>query len=213
MPIAASINVEPAPVSKPWIPAAERGPKLKATGPSLVHTLTTDAYVLEEADYVYLEIVLRAYQIHPATIAELAALGPVGGANAQRWTIEGPTSHRPGDPGAGANCTMKVEIAHSMTSDPGSDWREYVPGTRKYRLRSVKARLTITRPAATYDFRVLQFDLQAQRAAAQKRPRGVPDGVSDVIQPGACIVVPRNFEIPATSSLEIADNAYLEILS
>ena len=213
MPIASSISLEAAPPVKPWIPLERRGPKLKASGSSLTHTFTTDTEVLDSVDYVYLEIVLGAYQIHPATIKELAALGPVGGANARRWTIEGPTSHRPGDPGVGANCTMKVEIAHSMNTDPGSDWREYVPGPRKYRLRSVKARLVITRPALPYDFRVTQFSLQATRVAAQKRPRGVPGSVADVIQPGACIVVPRNFEIPATGSLEIADNAYLEILS
>lgn len=210
MPYTSSVAVDPAPVSPgPWKPVRERGPKLIPSGSGLVHVYETDAKSLAEADWVRLSVVCSAYQIHPATVAELAALGPVGGANAQRWTVEGPLCAMPGDPGAG-NCSIVAEIAYSLTSEnPGTDWRPYVPG--EYRLRSVKARVTITRPNDSYSFRVLQLGIEASRIATPQRARRVAAGVADTIPAGMCRVVVRDFEI--AGSLEIEAGAYLEILT
>jgi hypothetical protein len=207
MPTLASVSIEAAPVAKGWITPTFGGPKLKPSGGGLSHVYTTDAKVLAEADWTYLQVVLVAWQIHPATVAELAALGPVGGSNAKRWTIEGPLSHQPDDPGDG-NCTVSVEIAHSMTSDPGTDWRPYVEG--KYRLRSVKARVTITRPSTAYSFRIARLALVAERVGAQQRPRRVHAGVSEVLASGMSWIVSRDFEV--IGSLEIESDAYLEII-
>lgn len=203
------IALHPISTIKPWIPLEERGDQLKPTGSGLVHVYTTDAYVLTEADWVYLQIALIAHQIHPATVAELAALGPVGGANAKRWTIEGPLVHQPDDPGEATNCTMALEVTQSMTADPGSNWRRYTPG--RFRLRSVKARLTLTRPALTYDFRVLRFALLATRISAPQRPRKVQAGIVDSIPSGMSRTVVKDFEVVAGGSLEIESGAYLEV--
>lgn len=158
------MTIEAAPTVFLHLPPIERGSKLKATAGSTTHQYETDARSIEEADWMYLQVVHAAYQVHPATVAQLAALGPVGGRDALRWTVEGPTSHRPGDPGAVANCTFLIEVAYSLTATPGSDWRAYKPSGR-YKLRSYKARLTITRPDETYDFRVLRFAVRAERVA------------------------------------------------
>lgn len=208
MPIATAMTIEAA-TPNPWLPVEHRGTKLKPSGVGLIHSYETDPKDLLEADWAYLQVALVAYQVHPATVAELVALGPVGGANARRWTIEGPLLHRPGDPGAGANCTMVLEVAHSLTSDPGTDWKPYRPG--KYRLRSVKARVTITRPAATYSFRIVRFALLATRVSPPKRPRKVR--VADVIPAGMCQIVEGEFEILAGGSLEIEAGASLQVIS
>lgn len=207
MPTLGSVSVEAAPVSKPWVTPTFGGPKLEPSGGGLVHTYTTDTKVLAEADWTYLQVVLVAWQIHPATVAELAQLGPVGSANAQRWTIEGPLSHQPGDPG-NVNCTVTVEIAHSMTSDPGSDWRPYVEG--KYRLRSVKARVTITRPTTDYSFRIARMALRAERVGAQQRPRRVQTGVSEVVAAGMSWIAAGDFEVKGT--LDIESDGHLAIV-
>lgn len=207
MPAFASVSIEAAPVAKPWITPAFSGPKLQPSGSGLEHVYTTDTKALTEADWVYLQVVLVAHQIHPATVAELATLGPVGSANAQRWTIEGPLSHQPGDPGNG-NCTVLVEIAHSLTSDPGTDWKPYREG--RYRLRSVKARVTITRPDDTYSFRVLRFALVAERVGAQQRPRRVQTGVAELIPAGMNWIAAGDFEVKGT--LDIEADAHLAIV-
>lgn len=213
MPLQSALTTEVAPSAseKLWLPPEMRGTKLKPTGSGLVHTFTTDTYVLAESDWVYLQIALVAYQIHPATVAELSALGPVGGPNAKRWTIEGPLVHVPGDPGEETNCTMRIEVATSMTSTPGSAWRDYSPG--RFRLRSAKARLTITRPSTAYSFRVARFTLVATRISAQQRSRKVASGVVDAIPSGMCRVVVRDFEIAAGASLEVESGAHMEILN
>ena len=168
MPISSGITIEAGPGdTEPWVPPERRGSKLRQSGVGLTHSYTTDAQLFSESDWVYLQVVLSAYQIHPATVAELSALGPVGSTNAMRWTIEGPTSHRIGDPGFGVNCTMLVEVAHSLTSDPGTDWRVYRP--ERYKLRSFKARLTVVRPDVTYGFRVTRFAVRATRVAPAQR--------------------------------------------
>jgi hypothetical protein len=208
MPVVSSVDIEAAPTSKPWITPAFGGPKLKPSGGGLVHSYTTDAKTFAEADWVYLQIVVAAYQIHPATAAELAALGPVGSANAQRWTIEGPLSHQPGDPGAGQNCTIKAELATSMSEAPGSDWRDYGPG--KYRLRSAKARITITRPSTAYDFRVTRFSLLATRSPSGSRARRCVS--YDSIPPGMSRVVVYDFEIDSGATFEIEAGGYMEVL-
>lgn len=174
------MTVEAAPTPHPWIPLSERGSKLKATAGSTTHSYTTDDRVLASAGWVYLQIVFKAYQIHPATVDELDVLGPVGGRNALRWTIEGPTSHRPGDPGAGANCAMKLEVAYSTTATPGSDWQVYRPRGR-YKLRSFKTRLTITRPDETYDFRVVRFATRATRVGLSQRDHYTERFLSDLV--------------------------------
>ena len=206
MPIAIGISVEAAPGDLPWLQPSLRGAKLYPDSLDLVHVYETDAKQLAEADWAYLQVVMDAYQVHPATVAELAMLGPVGAPNAQRWTVEGPLMDRPGDPGLG-NCTMLVEVAHSLDLDPGSNWIAYKPG--RYRLRSVKARVTITRPALGYSFRVLKLALLATRAATPQRPRRVHAGISDLIPSGMCRIVSRDFEV--AGALEIADDAILEI--
>lgn len=207
MPISSAFSIEAAPTPKPWITPAFGGPKIKPSGGGLSHVYTTDTKTIAEADWVYLQVVLVAWQIHPATVAELAALGPVGSANAQRWTIEGPLSHQPGDPGNG-NCTVSVEIAHSLSSDPGSDWQPYVEG--KYRLRSVKARVTITRPTTAYDFRVARFSLRAERVGAQQRPRRVQTGVAELVASGMSWIAAGDFEVKGT--LDIEADAHLAVL-
>ena len=88
------------------------------------------------------------------------ALGPIEGPNAARWTLEGPTFPVPGEP---ANSTVKLEVAHSLTATPGSDWREFRPGL--YKLRSYRVRLTITRPTLDFDFRVYRLATRATRRA------------------------------------------------
>jgi len=211
MPTTSALDVEAAPpASDLWVPITHRGAKLKpSTG--LTHSYTTDTKLLTEADWVYLQIAYAAYQIHPATVADLAALGPVGGRDALRWTIEGPLVHRPGDPGEQTDCVVTLEIAYSLSADPGANWIRYKPDT--YRLRSAKARLTITRPSTAYSFRVIRFALLAHRVAAPQRPRKVHAGVSDVIPSGMCRVVVRDFEVLAGATLEVEAGAYLEVLT
>jgi hypothetical protein len=211
MPAFASTTTEAAPSGADVFvtPPDRRLPRLKPSGATLSGVYTTDTLVFAEADWVILQVALVAWQIHPATIAELAALGPLGGANAKRWTIEGPLSHRPGDPGSG-NCTIKVEIATSMTDDPGSNWVEYEAG--RYRLRSAKARLTVTRPAADYDWRVSRFALRAVRVPAGSRARRVAAGVVDAIPTGMSRVVVRDYRVQAGGTLRIEPDAYLKII-
>ena len=208
MPSSSGFAIEAAPSDAVNLPIRLRGPKLRASGTDLVHVYETDTKALSEADWVYLSVVCSAYQIHPATVAQLAALGPVGGDNAKRWTIEGPLCDMPDDPGAG-NCTIKAEIAYSLGPDPGSDWKPYEQG--RYRLRSVKARVTVTRPTTHYQFRITQLGILATRISAPQRARRVASGVSDVIPAGMCRVISHDFEV--IGSLEVEADARLEILS
>ena len=208
MPLVDHVAIESAPTAFPWLPASEQGAKVKPSGLSLTHSYTTNTYPLDEADWVYLELVFAAYQIHPATVAELAALGPVGGENAKRWTIEGPLYHRPGDPGVGSNCTMVLEIAHSLTSSPGDDWKPYTPG--RYRLRSVKARVRLTRPHTSYEFRITRMALRAKRIAPQQRPRVTY--TEDVLPEGKSLIVAHNYRVAAGGSLHIESDAHLRVL-
>ena len=211
MPIYTEMTIEAAPNAqeRQRLPAEMRGAKLMPVGPALSHVYTTDTLTLDVADIVQLQVLLVAYQIHPATIAELAALGPVGGANAKRWTIEGPLVSIPGDPGGGVNCTMALEVATSMTATPGA-WRPYEAG--RYRLRSVKARVTITRPSTSFQFRVARFTLLASRLSAPQRSRRVVAGVVDAVPSGMSRVVVRDFRVEAGATLLIEDNAYLKII-
>ncbi len=207
-------SIDAAPTEYPWIPASKLGPAVRPSGVELESSYTTDTKTLAEADWVYLQVVMAAHQVHPATVAELALLGPVGGANAKRWTIEGPLMHRPGDPGAvfgndAPQCTALVEVAHSLTADPGTNWRRYVPG--RYRLRSVQARVTITRPDPSYSFALTRLAIMATRIAPPARPRRV-QGVQDVIPSGTCRVVSRDFTIVGAGSLVIEADGYLQIL-
>lgn len=211
MPQFQDVGVEDAPTGQAllWTPLDLRSRKLKASS-GLVGTYTTEALVLSECDWVYLQASLVAYQIHPATVAELAALGAVGGANAQRWTIEGPLLHRPGDPGVGSNCSIRVDVSTSINSaSPGTNWRSFTPG--RYRIRSAVARLTLTRPSTSYNWRVARFGLLGTRVAAPNRSRKVPAGVSDVVPSGMSRVVARDFEV--LGSLEIEAGGILEILT
>lgn len=150
----------------PWVPAIKRSVALKRDNLNvyLVAQFTTNDHVLAESDWVYLQAAVYAEQIHPWTLDQVDALGPIEGPNAQRWTMEGPTSIAPGEP---ANCTMLLEVAHSLTTSPGSDWREFRPG--RYKLRSYRMRLTITRPSLDFDFRVYRFATRATRAAPAQR--------------------------------------------
>jgi hypothetical protein len=211
MPTLSSITIEAAPsaAAKLYLPVERHGEKLKAQGVSLVHTYQTDVKVFSECDYVWLQVALVAWQIHPATIEELDALGPIGGANMRRWTLEGPLMHRPGDPGAASNCSMRIRLAHSFRADPGTDWRPYEAG--KYRCRSARAELTITRPSTDYDFRVARFTLEARRISAPQRARKVHAGVIDTVPAGMSRVVSTDFEVEATGSLEIEAGGILEI--
>jgi hypothetical protein len=193
--------------AQPWVPKKYRGTVLKSDGVALSSSYTTDPKLLSEADWVYLQIVCVAYQIHPATVAQLAALGPVGGANAQRWTIEGPLLNRPGDPGLG-NSTILVEIVHSLEADPGSSWIPYKPG--HYRLRSVKARVTISMPSTAYSFALTRFAVYATRVAPPQRPRKVQSGIADVLPGGMCRVIAQDFEVQGT--LDVEDDAVLEVI-
>ena len=154
MPITTNMTVE-AGAPSIWVPAYLRGPQLKPSA-GTTHTHETDAQALAEADWVYLQIVLMAYQIHPMTVGGLDAFGPIGGRNFLRWTSEGPTSLLPGET---ANCSIRVDVAHSLTATAGSDWREHDSG--RHKLRSFKARVVVTRPDTTYDFRIVRFGVQA----------------------------------------------------
>lgn len=210
MPTLASMTIEAAPpVTSVWVPAARRGPKLQPSGSGLVHTYQTDPYVLDVADWVYLQVAVEAYQIHPATVAELAALGPVGGANAKRWTVEGPLMHRPGDPGVGANCTIKLEVSTSLNADPGTDWREHDPGA-EVRLRSARAKITVTRPHASYSFRVTRFALYGTRPSPPQRSLVVSAGVSDVIPAHMTRMLPQ-LDIEPGAVLTVEANAILRV--
>jgi hypothetical protein len=82
-----AITVHPAPsASEPWIPPIKRTGALKrdALNESLVHQYLADAHTLEESDWVYLHAVVYAEQIHPWTIDQVDALGPIEGRNAAR---------------------------------------------------------------------------------------------------------------------------------
>ena len=174
-----------------------------------MHVYETDTKVLSESDLVRLSLVCSAHQIHPASVDDLAFLGDLDSRNAARWTIEGPLVHVPGDPGEPTNCTITPEIAYSLDSeDPGDDWKPYKPG--KYRLRSVKARITITRPSTAYEFRVTQLGIRADRVSAPHRALKVASGISDVIPSGMCSLAVREFEVLGT--LEIEAGGHLEIL-
>lgn len=152
--------------SNPWVPVIKRSGALKRDLLNVIpeHQFTTDAYVLSESDWVYLQAVLYAEQIHPWTVDQVDALGPIEGPNAARWTMEGPTFDLPGEP---QQCDCKIEVAHSLTDDPGTDWRVFRAG--KFKLRSAKLRLTITRHSLDFDFRVYRFALRATRMAPPQR--------------------------------------------
>lgn len=151
-------------VNSPWIPAVRRSAHLKATGVALTGSYTTDVHAFSEPDEVYLQAVTYAEQVHPWTVEQVAALGPIEGPNARRWTMEGPTSLRPGEP---SNCTLKVEVATSLGAAPGGDWRTFVPGM--FKLRSYKFRATLTRPSADFDFRLYRLATRATRKAQPMR--------------------------------------------
>lgn len=212
MPIFSAMSIAPAPALavRLRLPPEERGPSLISSGVGLVHVYTSDTYVLAESDLVQLQVLLVAYQVHPATCDELAALGPVDGPNASRWTIEGPLVHVPGDPGEATNCAMKLEIQTSMTDSPVDEpWRDYEAG--RYRLRSARVRLTITRPSDTYGFSVHRFTLLATRLSAPQRSRRVRAG-GDAIPAGMCRIVVYDFEIDSGATLEIEAGGYMEVL-
>jgi len=203
------VSVEAAPALRMWVEPRLRGPKVKPDPSELVSAYTTDTKVLAAADWVHLSVVFDAVHIHPATVDDLAILGPVDGENAKRWSIEGPLSHRPGDPGAGANISVLIEVAMSLTGDPGSNWQPYEPG--RYRLRSVRARATLTRPRDDYDFRIVRFALEAEREAPANRPRFVHAATQDVIPARMSRQVSTDFEIEAGAELEIEAGGILEI--
>lgn len=140
------------------VPPQYQTSALKATGGGTLHTYTGDAQSLSSLQEVHLEVVLVAYQIHPYTLDQLDQLGPIGGRNWRRWSLEGPTCPRDGEPD---NCTIQVQIAHSPTATAGTDWKEYRPGL--YRLRSYNARIRITRPNTNFDFRVHRFAVRVAR--------------------------------------------------
>jgi hypothetical protein len=133
----------------PWVAPERRSAALKASGGGLVHTYESDAQALGAAAWVYLQAVIYAEQIHPATADDLDAMS---GRDLARWSIEGPTFVRPGET---PNCTLKLEVAYSLTATPGSDWREFRPG--RYKLRSYQMKLTVTRPTTDYDFRIYRL--------------------------------------------------------
>ena len=164
MPQLQNVSVEAAPTNQPWLPAPERGAKLKANGASLTHSYETDTRALAEADWVYLQVGWIAYQVHPMGWDALDVYGAFDGRDMQRWTWEGPTSLRAGEVG---NCSIACELAYSTTSSPGSDWRAFRPG--RYKLRSFKVRLVVTRPSTSYDFRILRLATRATRVAVPRR--------------------------------------------
>lgn len=165
MPIIAGMEVEDA-ATHPWIPAIKRSGALKRDllNVALVAVYESESLVLNESDWVYLQAVLYAEQIHPYTLDQIGALGPIEGPNAARWTIEGPTSDLPGEP---QQCDFKIEVAHSLMATSGTDWRAFRPG--KFKLRSCRLRLTITRYSLDFDFRVYRFAIRANRIAPPQR--------------------------------------------
>lgn len=148
-----------------WIPLQLRGSKLKPSGGGLVHTYETDAQVLAESDWVYLQVVSSMYQIHPKAWDNYDEFGAFDGRNMSRWTWEGPLHLLPGET---PNCTSLVEVAYSQTTDPGSAWQEVFPG-ELYKLRSFKTRVTVTRPHTSYDFRITRLATRATRRAPAQR--------------------------------------------
>lgn len=152
--------------TNPWDPVVKKSVALKrdSLNAHLIGQFTSNARVLAESDWVYLQALLYAEQIHPWTVDQVAALGPIEGRNAMRWTLEGPLSPGPGEP---ANCAIFLEVAHSLTATPGSDWREFKPG--KYKLRSYRMRLTIARPSLDFDFRIYRLATRATRVAPPQR--------------------------------------------
>lgn len=152
--------------SNPWEAPYRRSGALKrdALNVALFHQYTTDPFVLDEADWVYLQALVYAEQIHPWTVDQVSELGGIESRNAKRWTMEGPISPVAGEP---ANCTQLLQVAYNLTASPGSDWRTFQPD--KYKLRSVKLRLTITRPSTDFDFRVYRLAIRATRVAPPQR--------------------------------------------
>lgn len=151
------------PTVKRWLPPVRRTAYLEPNGIDLVSIAETPVRSFTEADWVYLQIVLYAEQIHPWTMEDIDQLKTER--DLARMSIEGPTFIRPGEP---ADCTMKVEVAHSLTATPGSDWREY-RGVGPYKLRSFQARLTITLPTTDHSFRLYRFATRATRRGAPMR--------------------------------------------
>lgn len=161
-----SMSIQP-PSTDPWVPLIRRGAALKRDllNVDLIGSYTGDAHVFDEAEWVYLQAVTYAEQVHPWTVDQIDALGPIEGANAMRWTFEGPTSIRAGEP---QNCTMALELAYSQTTVPGSDWRTFRPG--RYKLRSYRVRIVVTRPSLDFDFRVYRLATRATKLGkARKR--------------------------------------------
>lgn len=154
-----SLAVESAPSMKPWLPAWERGAKLKASGVALTHEYQTETLTLSSPDSLYLQVSFRAWQIHPMKWNDLDQFGPIDGIEMQRWTWEGPTSIMPGEL---PNCSIRCEVTHSVGSSPGSDWKVHQPGERYY-LRSCKARIVIARPSTAYNFRVAELRIRGTR--------------------------------------------------
>lgn len=142
-------------------------PEVESSGPGLGFRYEFTGQSFSAAVHVYLQVGLIARQIHPATIAEVSAIvGPLGSRKARQWTIEGPLLASLWDE---PNCTVKVEVAHSLGSTPGTDWREYRPGV--YRLRSYAVRVTITRPSAAFDFRLSRLYVRATKMGERRVDR------------------------------------------
>jgi hypothetical protein len=147
----------------PGVPPVKQSPSLAPSGGGLTHVYTSGTKIIAggEPDWVYLSAVLYAEQIHPATLEDLDAMDV---RDLERWSIEGPTSLRPGET---PNCSLTLDMAYSLTTTPGTDWREFRPG--EYKLRSYILRLTITRPTTDYDFRVYRLATRATRKAKPMR--------------------------------------------
>jgi len=88
----------------------------------------------------------EGYQVHSAAPSDLPS-GPTGARRQAWWTPQGPADPR--DP-LYAPLTYALQIRTSDTSDPtGGTFADHRPGA--YTCRSFQLRVTVTRPAATFD--------------------------------------------------------------
>jgi len=140
--------------------------QLIASGSGTTHTYQFTGTPFSTAVPVFLQVGVEAEQHHPATLTELDKLGPIGGRNMGRWTLEGPLVALSGDAGSTVNCTLTTEVAFSTSLTAGSDFREYKAGI--YRMRSFKVKVTVVRPDATYNFAITRLSVRATKIGARR---------------------------------------------
>jgi hypothetical protein len=106
-----------------------------------------------------------AQQVHPLTLAGFPL--PIGHPEMKRWTLEGPLYIATGETG---NCTLGIAVSYQET--PGAAYtafRRFTPGL--YKVVAAQFKITVTRPATTYQVRISRFATRIRRLIRQNEER------------------------------------------